>query len=215
MLICTGTERRPVVEFAIENAQALKKRALRQTKVQEQSIGKRAPRGASDDQEAGAASHKEQRKRKRDDAEVRPLMHSCPQQRTLRHMPLLCPVTLTVFTVIHIPFLSSIMGVYMATEDLTRLQAPQKAGKGPADGQAPKEGRGQRQRRKKREGPGTVGQPDQTPSQPAGQPEQTGIARSKGAGRQKAVNTISVGNDRGQEAAGQEPTAKKSAVTGE
>ncbi|CAL5229018.1 g12263 [Coccomyxa viridis] len=157
-----GTERRPVVEFAIENAQALKKRALRQTKVQEQSIGKRAPRGASDDQEAGAASHKEQRKRKRDDAE-----------------------------------------------------APQKAGKGPADGQAPKEGRGQRQRRKKREGPGTVGQPDQTPSQPAGQPEQTGIARSKGAGRQKAVNTISVGNDRGQEAAGQEPTAKKSAVTGE
>ena len=70
MLNCLGTERRPVVEFAIENAQALKKRALRQTKVQEQTAGKRAPRGAADDQEADAASHKQLRKRKRDDAKV-------------------------------------------------------------------------------------------------------------------------------------------------
>ena len=70
MLPDSGTERRPVVEFAIENAQALKKRALRQTRV-EHSVGKRAPQGASEAREAGTASHKEQRKRKRDHSEVR------------------------------------------------------------------------------------------------------------------------------------------------
>ncbi len=68
-----------MVEFAIENAQALKKRALRQTKVQEQTAGKRAPREAPDNQEAGATSHKQQRKRKRDDAEVLPLTTPVPK----------------------------------------------------------------------------------------------------------------------------------------
>ena len=58
------------MEFAIENAQALKKRALRQTKVKEQLTNKRPPKGASQGQEAGPALHKEQRKRKRDDSEV-------------------------------------------------------------------------------------------------------------------------------------------------
>jgi len=63
------------VEFAIENAQALKKRALRQTKVKEQLTNKRTPKGASEGQEAGPASHKEQRKRKRDDSEVHRSVH--------------------------------------------------------------------------------------------------------------------------------------------
>jgi hypothetical protein len=33
--MCTGTERRPIVEFAIENAQILKKREMRQTKIRD------------------------------------------------------------------------------------------------------------------------------------------------------------------------------------
>ena len=61
-----------MVEFAIENAQALKKRALRQSKVKEGQAGRTAPEEAPDGPEdARLASPEQQRKRKRDDSQVR------------------------------------------------------------------------------------------------------------------------------------------------
>ena len=70
----TGTERRPVVEFAIENAQALKKRALRQTRVHEGVAAKVGPgEGSEAGSEAKApapGSRKQQRKRRREELEV-------------------------------------------------------------------------------------------------------------------------------------------------
>ena len=207
MLSYTGTERRPVVEFAIENAQALKKRALRQTRVQEQSVGKRAPQGASEAREGGAASHKQQRKRKREDSEVS--LDTCPRKaRDHFAAQLRCYTGFMVCSTTRTQVLSWVIG-QNASESMACLQAPQKAAREPADGQTPKEGRGQRQRRRKREGAGAGGQAGQT----SGQPEQTGTAASKGPGRPKAASTISAGNDRGQEAAGREPVGKKLRAT--
>ena len=69
-----GTERRPVVEFAIENAQALKKRALRQTRVHEGAAAKPGRGGRPEaGSEAGApasGSRQQQRKRRREEPEV-------------------------------------------------------------------------------------------------------------------------------------------------
>ena len=66
------------MEFAIENAQALKKRALRQTRVHEGVAAKPGPRGGPGaGSEAGApapGSRKQQRKRRRDESEV---LRSC------------------------------------------------------------------------------------------------------------------------------------------
>lgn len=212
-LHCAGTERRPVVEFALENAQALKKRALRQTKVQEQSVGKtRTARGASEVQEAGEASPKQPRKRKREDSEVNflradrslNLAYCMMLARCLRPIAL-CPV-LSLQTSLED---SQGTGANTPTEHMAHLQAPRKAARERTEGQVPKEGRGQRQRRKKREGSGAGGQPDQTFGQLAEQPAQTGTARGKGPGRQKTANASSAGTDRVQEAAGQKPVARK------
>ena len=86
---------------------------------------------------------------------------------------------------------------------LDRLQAPQKTTREPKDGQPPKEGRGQRQRRKKREGEGTAGQA-------SGQaPEQTGVTRSKGPGRPQAANKGGASLGRDEDGAGQDRVAKK------
>ncbi len=67
-----------MVEFAIENAQALKKRALRQTRVHE---GKAAKPGRGGHPEAGSeagapapGSRQQQRKRRREEPEVLSLM---------------------------------------------------------------------------------------------------------------------------------------------
>lgn len=68
------------MEFAIENAQALKKRAMRQGKVQAQVAGRSAAGGDAEAQEGAPSSRKEQRKRKRDDSEV----CICCQHRCMR-----------------------------------------------------------------------------------------------------------------------------------
>ena len=211
MLVCAGTERRPVVEFAIENAQALKKRALRQTKVQEQTAGRRAPREASAAQEAGSSPAQQQRKRKREDSEVRLSRYTSHAKRHTLHCATVLPsvLALTCCRVTGAPMgghkrASSITG------SVTCMQAPHKAAKVASEGQAPKEGRGQRQRRKKREGAGEGGQAHQAAGQLAGQPEQAGIIKSKRADRPRAAGTS---GDRGQESAGQQPAAKKLQAT--
>ena len=70
----TGTERRPVVEFAIEDAQALKKRALRQTRVQEGATAKpgvgRGREARSEARAPAPGSRQQQQKRRRDESEV-------------------------------------------------------------------------------------------------------------------------------------------------
>ncbi len=60
-----------MVEFALENAQALKKRALRQSKVKEGQAGRTKPEEAPDGPEAARlGSPKQLRKRKRDSSQV-------------------------------------------------------------------------------------------------------------------------------------------------
>lgn len=79
------------------------------------------------------------------------------------------------------------------------LQATPNAGAGTAAKQAPKEGRGQRQRRKKREGAGS-------PGQSAGQQQAViGAQSSQPAGRSRASN----GNGAASVGTGQERPPKK------
>ena len=84
-----------MVEFAIENAQALKKRALRQTRVHEGAAAKTGPRGRPEaGSEAGVPApglRQQQRKRRREESEV---LYSVPlawplhlSQRTFGRAP--------------------------------------------------------------------------------------------------------------------------------
>ena len=169
-----------MVEFAIENAQALKKRALRQTRVHEGAATKPSPRGRPESgSEAGTSApglRQQQQKRRREESEVLylctlawPLHLSkgtfgigehlgaarCGSQHVCSEQLRTQEDSTLLSTVLH--------PLYV----LLYTQRPRKS-ETDANGKAhaSKEGRGQRQRRKKREGPGPDGQPGQ-PSAPS------------------------------------------------